>query len=59
VKVLDICYSAIDAYVPVIISRKIRQNITDASATKITGVYRMGSGGSGNYSVFVGVLFKL
>ena len=51
--------ASIYAYVPVIISRKIRQNITDALATKITGVYRMGAGGSGNYSVFLGVLFKL
>jgi hypothetical protein len=51
--------ASIYTYIPVIISRKIRQNITDALATKITGVYRMGAGGSGNYSVFVGVLFKL
>ncbi len=50
--------TTIYTYVPIIISRKIRQNNTDASATKMTGIYRMGSGGSGNYAVFVGVLFK-
>jgi hypothetical protein len=47
------------SYVPVIIARKIKQNPTDALATEITGVYRMGAGGSGNYSVFAGILFKL
>jgi hypothetical protein len=47
------------SYVPVIIAREIKQNPTDALASEKTGVYRMGAGGSGNYSVFVGVLFKL
>ena len=32
------------SYVPVIIARKIKQNPTDALATEITGVYRMGAG---------------
>jgi len=47
------------SYIPFIVARKIRQNPTDAMATKITGVYTKGSGGSGNYSVFAGVQFKL
>jgi len=46
-------------YVPAIISRRIKQNPTDALATEITGVYRIGAGGSGDYSVFAGILFKL
>ena len=51
--------ASVYAYVPVIISRRIRQNVTDALASRVTGIYRMGAGGSGNYSVFMGVLFKL
>ena len=47
------------SYVPVIIARKIKQNPTDALASEITGVYRMGAGGSGNLSVFLGALFNL
>jgi len=47
------------SYVPVIIARRIKQNPTDAEATEKTGVYRMGAGGSGDYSVFLGVLFNL
>ena len=47
------------AYLPFIISRKILQNPTDFLATKITGVYRIGAGGSGDYSIFAGVQFKL
>jgi hypothetical protein len=46
-------------YWPVIISRKILQNPTDALITKYTGVYTIGAGGSGDYSIFAGVLFKL
>jgi len=46
-------------YVPFIIAREIKQNPTDAMITKITGVYTIGAGGSGNYSIFVGALFKL
>lgn len=46
-------------YVPTIIARKIRQNLPDAEITKITGVYTIGAGGSGNYSVFAGINFKL
>jgi hypothetical protein len=47
------------SYVPIIIARRIKQNPTDALASEITGVYTMGSGGSGDYSVFVGVLINL
>jgi len=47
------------AYVPIIISRKVVQDPSDAKATQYTGVYRAGAGGSGNYYVFVGALFKL
>jgi hypothetical protein len=47
------------AYFPIVIGRNVKQDPSDAKATKITGVYRMGSGGSGNYSVFLGVSFKL
>lgn len=47
------------AYIPVIVSRKILQNPTDALATKLTGIYTIGSGGSGDYSLFVGLQFKL
>jgi hypothetical protein len=47
------------AYVPVIIERRIRQNLTDAKITQLTGQYTMGAGGSGDYSVFVGAYFKL
>ena len=46
-------------YVPTIIQRKIRQNLIDTKITEITGVYSIGAGGSGDYSVFAGVLFKL
>lgn len=45
-------------YVPVIVSRKIKQNKTDAMATTYTGIYRMGAGGSGDYSIFVGAQFR-
>lgn len=47
------------SYIPAIIARKIKQNPTDAMASKIKGTYILGAGGSGNYSVFPGVLFKL
>jgi hypothetical protein len=47
------------AYVPIIIARSVKQDPSDAKATEITGVYRMGTGGSGDYAVFLGVLFKL
>ena len=46
-------------YVPIVIARRVKQDPSDAKATKVTGVYRMGTGGSGNYSAFLGLLFKL
>ncbi|MDB5221955.1 MAG: hypothetical protein JWN83_622 [Chitinophagaceae bacterium] len=51
--------TSIYAYVPFIIDRKISQNLPDKFKTKYTGVYTVSPGGSGNYQVFVGVLFKL
>jgi hypothetical protein len=47
------------AYVPVIVSRKISQNVPDKKATEITGVYTLTAGGSGDYQVFFGATFKL
>jgi hypothetical protein len=46
-------------YVPFIVNRKISQNVPDQNKTKLTGVYTVSPGGSGNYQVFAGVLFKL
>ena len=51
--------ASIYVYVPVVIARKVKQDLTDIRATEITGVYRMLSGTAGNYSVFVGALFRL
>lgn len=50
---------SIYAYVPVLIQRKIKQNVPDKLATQITGNYTLSQGGSGNYLLFVGVSFKL
>lgn len=50
---------SIYAYVPFIVDRKISQNLPDKFKTKYTGVYQVSPGGSGNYQVFVGALFKL
>jgi hypothetical protein len=47
------------AYVPVIVDRKIRQNIPDQHKSKITGTYNHSPGGSGNYLVFAGILFRI
>lgn len=46
-------------YVPTIIQRKIKQNLIDKKITEITGVYTIGAGGSGDYALFAGILFKL
>ena len=46
-------------YVPVIISRKITQTVPDINITKMTGTFTQGPGGSGDYQIFLGVLFKL
>ena len=46
-------------FVPFIVNRKISQNVPDKFKSKYTGVYTVTPGGSGNYQVFAGVLFKL
>lgn len=51
--------TSIYAFVPVIVSRKIKQNVPDQNKTKMTGVYTVSPGGSANYLVFAGVSFKL
>ena len=47
------------AYVPVTTAHSIKQNVVDKNMTKFTGVYTVGPGGSGDYQLFVGALFKL
>jgi hypothetical protein len=47
------------AYVPVFISHAILQSVPDKEVTKITGVYTNSYGGSGNYMIFLGAMFKL
>jgi|ERR1017187_344849 hypothetical protein len=51
--------ATIYAYVPVIVGHAIRQNVVDKNMTRLTGVYTIGMGGSGDYQVFVGVLIKI
>ena len=51
--------TTIYAFVPFIVDRKISQNVPDKFKTKYTGVYTVSPGGSGNYQLFAGVLFKL
>jgi hypothetical protein len=46
-------------YMPVIIDRKIKQNVPDKKATEIAGVYTVGAGGSPDYILLAGVSFKL
>lgn len=46
-------------YVPFTVSHAIRQNLVDKNITKLTGVYTLSMGGSGDYQVFVGVQFLL
>jgi hypothetical protein len=47
------------SYVPFIVSRAIKQNVPDKNLTELTGVYTVGAGGSGDYQLFVGAVFKL
>ena len=47
------------AYVPVIVSRAIKQNVADKNVSKITGVNTVGPGGSANYMILAGISFKL
>ncbi|MDB5222505.1 MAG: hypothetical protein JWN83_1172 [Chitinophagaceae bacterium] len=46
------------AYVPVIMSRKIKQSVPDKLATKITGVETITQGGFADYLVFIGAQVK-
>jgi hypothetical protein len=46
-------------YAPVVISRKIKQNVPDKITSELTGVHTIGPGGFNNFSVFAGVQFKL
>lgn len=46
-------------YMPIIIARKIRQSLPDAETSEITHKETIGTGGSGNYTLFLGLLFKL
>jgi hypothetical protein len=47
------------AYVPVVVSRRIKQNVPDKNITEITGVNTVGPGGSANYMILAGISFKL
>jgi hypothetical protein len=47
------------AYVPITVKRKISQNVPDKFKTDYLGTEFISPGGSGDYQVFVGVLFKL
>lgn len=47
------------SYVPFIVSRAITQNVPDKNVTRLTGVNTVGPGGSGDYQLFFGALFKL
>jgi hypothetical protein len=47
------------AYLPVIVARKIKQNVPDKILTQLTGNYTLRHGGSPDYLVFAGVSFKL
>ncbi|HTE12621.1 MAG TPA: hypothetical protein VK645_16680 [Chitinophagaceae bacterium] len=46
-------------YVPVVVDRKIKQNVPDKKTTEITHVYTVGPGGSANYELLAGISFKL
>ena len=50
---------SIYAYVPFIVDRSIRQNVPDKFKTNYNGVYTVSPGGSGDYQLFLGALFKL
>lgn len=51
--------AALFAYVPVVVSRSIRQNVPDKKLTEITGTRVVGPGGSANYMVLAGISVKL
>ncbi|MEP6746642.1 MAG: hypothetical protein ABJB86_02890 [Bacteroidota bacterium] len=43
------------AYTPVVIDRKIAQNVPDKNTTAITGIYTVGPGGSANVAFYAGI----
>ncbi len=46
-------------YAPIIIDRRIKQNVPDKKMTELTGVNTVGLGGSPDYLLMVGISFKL
>ena len=46
------------AYVPIIVGRRIEQNVPDKFVTQLTGVYTVSAGGAANYMLFAGISFK-
>ena len=46
------------AYVPIVVSRAIWQNVADKKTTEITHVYTVGPGGSANYELLAGISCK-
>ena len=51
--------ASVYSFVPVTVKRKISQNLADKFKSNYLGTEFISPGGSGNYQVFVGVLFKL
>lgn len=47
------------AYIPIIVSRNIKQTVPDKKESEITNEYVVKMGGSPNYLLFVGASFKL
>ena len=47
------------AYSPITVSREIKQGVPDQFKSKYMNKYIASAGGSGNYQVFLGALFKL
>ena len=51
--------ASVYAYIPIIVSRNIKQTVPDKKETEIGSGYVLRMGGSPNYLVFVGASFKL
>ena len=47
------------AYIPVTMNRKVSQSVPDKFKSAYTGTYIASQGGTGNYQIFAGGLFKL
>lgn len=47
------------AYAPIVIGRRIKQNVPDKKMTALTGIYTVGAGGTPDYILFAGISFKL